>query len=406
MLPAFSQPSRVPRLQCALRCSATASATSAAQSATGRPCCPGLASRGTVHLLAREVSDGAGFGVRARAVELGGRGRAAVGRRRARVADELRRDPPDAVVTASVFDGAVLDAVRADGPRWLARIHDHRAFCPTGDRVFPQFERTVRRADGRRVPRRDLRARLRSRPAPVVVPSHRRSRSGARPDRARRRRARLQRAHARDVRRERDRSGPRRDHAAAAARCGVRAGTAPRPRARTLLFASRLTPRKGLRSLIGALALHAAAASGRKLVVAGEGDAEERDARAKRERDGVDVDWRGKLSAPSCATRSTGRRRRGAVAVARAVRTGRDRGAGARPARGRVPRRRHRRLDRRRRHRRAARRRDARSRRRSAWSSTNGRGPNFPPRRARALRRTGSTRTSSGYSTSSKELYG
>src|ERR1035437_7872631 len=56
------------------------------------------------------------------------------------VADELRRNPADVVVTASVFDTAVLDAVRAHAERWFVRIHDHRTFCPTGDRVYPQFE--------------------------------------------------------------------------------------------------------------------------------------------------------------------------------------------------------------------------------------------------------------------------
>src|ERR1700736_2986932 len=56
------------------------------------------------------------------------------------VAAELQDDPPDVVVTASVFDVAVLDAVRANARRWIVRVHDHRAFCPTGDRVYPQFE--------------------------------------------------------------------------------------------------------------------------------------------------------------------------------------------------------------------------------------------------------------------------
>ncbi len=45
----------------------------------------------------------------------------------------------DVVVTANVFDSSVLEAVRASASRWIARIHDHRAFCPNGNKVFPQF---------------------------------------------------------------------------------------------------------------------------------------------------------------------------------------------------------------------------------------------------------------------------
>jgi glycosyltransferase involved in cell wall biosynthesis len=71
---------------------------------------------------------------------------------------------------------------------------------------------------------------------------------------------------------------------------------AKRPRTRTLLFASRLTPRKGLRSLLGSLA-RIAPADRPHLVVAGDGDAEERDARAQAERDGIGVTWRGHLTA-------------------------------------------------------------------------------------------------------------
>jgi glycosyltransferase involved in cell wall biosynthesis len=72
--------------------------------------------------------------------------------------------------------------------------------------------------------------------------------------------------------------------------------SAARPRERTLLFASRLTARKGLRSLLRALG-QIAPAERPRLVVAGEGDAEERAARAQAERDGVTVDWRGHLCA-------------------------------------------------------------------------------------------------------------
>jgi glycosyltransferase involved in cell wall biosynthesis len=72
---------------------------------------------------------------------------------------------------------------------------------------------------------------------------------------------------------------------------------AKRSPAHTLLFASRLTPRKGLRSLLRALA-ELPPARRPRLVVAGEGEAEERGARAQAERAGVAVTWRGRLTAP------------------------------------------------------------------------------------------------------------
>src|SRR5947209_9497836 len=100
---------------------------------------PALTGRGArVRVLARDAQAGGGDGVCA--IEWADEdGAPSAGAARA-VAEELRRERPDVVVTASVFDTAVLDAVRATAPRWLVRIHDHRSFCPTGDRVYPQFE--------------------------------------------------------------------------------------------------------------------------------------------------------------------------------------------------------------------------------------------------------------------------
>jgi glycosyltransferase involved in cell wall biosynthesis len=195
-----------------------------------------------------------------------------------------------------VFDTAVLDAVRSQARRWFVRIHDHRTFCPTGDRVYPQFEGPCSAAMG-----------AACRGAVLV----RGCVQGPRPSSFRRIAAReavrdrivradgvlVSSAHMRatcetngvDATRVAITPPPLPDAAFAHA-------TAPRPAARTLLFASRLTPRKGLRSLLGALAKLGAQERPR-LVVAGEGDAEERDARAQAARDGIDVDWRGKLGA-------------------------------------------------------------------------------------------------------------
>jgi glycosyltransferase involved in cell wall biosynthesis len=258
---------------------------------------PALASEGVrVRLLAREIARGAAPGVAARELRWaddGGPPSAAAARA---VVDELRRERPDVVVTASVFDTAVLDAVRAAAPRWIARVHDHRAFCPTGDRVFPQFEAVCsapmggacrgativrgcvhgpRPSSFRRIAEREgLRDRLALADGVLVSSEHMRATCIA---------------NGIDAARIAITPPPLPD-AAYAAR------PAKRPHARTLLFASRLTPRKGLRSLLSSLA-HIPAADRPHLVVAGDGDAEERDARAQAEADGVGVTWRGHLTA-------------------------------------------------------------------------------------------------------------
>jgi glycosyltransferase involved in cell wall biosynthesis len=256
---------------------------------------PSLASRGTVRLLAREVDDGEAFGVSARAIEWSGEDGAPNEAAAQEVARELRRDRPDLVVTASVFDPAVLDAVRANAPRWLVKVHDHRAFCPTGDRVYPQFESPCsapmgaacrgativrgcvhgpRPSSFRRIAAREaVRDRIAQADGVMVSSEHMRATAvanGVVPDRIA------------------ITPPPLPDAAFAPA--------AARPAAPTLLFASRLTPRKGLRSLLSALAL-LAPGERPKLVVAGDGEAEERDARAQAERDGLEVEWRGHLTA-------------------------------------------------------------------------------------------------------------
>jgi glycosyltransferase involved in cell wall biosynthesis len=259
---------------------------------------PALASRGTrVRLFAREISPGGFSGGGAHAIEWADEDGAPSAAAARAVADELRREAPDVVITASVFDTAVLDAVRANAPRWIARVHDHRVFCPTGDRVYPQFEATCTAAMGgacrgativrgcvhgprpssfHRIAQREaVRDRLARADAVLVSSEHMRATCVA---------------NGIDAARIAITPPPLPDAAYAPQ-------PAKRPLARTLLFASRLTPRKGLRSLLGALA-QLAPADRPRLVVAGAGDAEERDAQAQAERDGVAVTWRGHLTAP------------------------------------------------------------------------------------------------------------
>ncbi len=56
----------------------------------------------------------------------------------AHVARLVRILDPDAVLASNVFDIGVIRAARA-ARRFVMRVHDHRAFCPNGDRRFPQF---------------------------------------------------------------------------------------------------------------------------------------------------------------------------------------------------------------------------------------------------------------------------
>ncbi|MEA2719609.1 MAG: hypothetical protein QOJ39_1473 [Candidatus Eremiobacteraeota bacterium] len=258
---------------------------------------PALADRRVrVRVLAREVGFSAWRAGDARAIRWADEDAGPSADAAREVADELRRNPPDIVVTASVFDTAVLDAVRANAPSWFVRIHDHRSFCPTGDRVYPQFEAVCSAAMGaacrgativrgcvhgprpssfRRIAAREaLRDRIARADGVLVSSEHMRTT-----------------AVANGIRAERVTitPPPLPDDAYAPA-------PHERPSARTLLFASRLTPRKGLRSLLGALA-RIAPHERPRLVVAGEGEAEERDARALAARDDIVVDWRGKLSA-------------------------------------------------------------------------------------------------------------
>ncbi len=257
---------------------------------------PALTARGvTVRVMARDVEDSGRLGVEARPVPWGSEDQPSSADAARIVAEELDRTRPDAVITASVFDSAVLDAVRAAPSRWLARVHDHRPFCPTGDRVYPQFSAPCTAAMGDACRRSTL----------VHGCVH-----GPRPSSFRAIRAREQ---VRDCLARADAVLVSSDHmlrtcvtnGIAAGRIAVTpppladdafaAAPIPRPGADTLLFAGRLTPRKGLRSLIAALGRLAPDARPR-LAVAGTGEAERHAASVDATRLGVDVAWLGKLS--------------------------------------------------------------------------------------------------------------
>ncbi len=53
----------------------------------------------------------------------------------ARIAASYR---PDVAAVHNVLDAGVLAAVRTHVPRVVYHVHDHRPFCPNGDRLYPQ----------------------------------------------------------------------------------------------------------------------------------------------------------------------------------------------------------------------------------------------------------------------------
>ncbi len=100
---------------------------------------PALAAEGVdLRIAARRVLDADAFGVPA--LELGwGADDAPASREAARAIRALiRATRPDAVITSNVHDALAMDAARS-APRLIVRVHDHRLFCPQGDRQFPHF---------------------------------------------------------------------------------------------------------------------------------------------------------------------------------------------------------------------------------------------------------------------------
>ena len=55
-----------------------------------------------------------------------------------RVAVFARTFEPDVSVAHNVLDAGVLAAARTNTPRFVYHLHDHRPFCPNGDRVYPR----------------------------------------------------------------------------------------------------------------------------------------------------------------------------------------------------------------------------------------------------------------------------
>jgi glycosyltransferase involved in cell wall biosynthesis len=102
---------------------------------------PALVAHGIhVTLRARHIDEPRAFAVPARAIAWA----QDTGVSRASVGEEIRREidaaRPDAVLASNVFDAAVIEAAR-ELARLFVRVHDHRLFCPQGDRMLPHFPR-------------------------------------------------------------------------------------------------------------------------------------------------------------------------------------------------------------------------------------------------------------------------
>ena len=109
---------------------------------------PALVARGaTVRVLARHI-DALPQGVEAEQLEWSDeheRSSLVASRTVVGVVDTFR---PEVTVAHNVMDSGVVAALRV-APRLVYHVHDHRPFCPNGDRVFPRTGRNCTESLGR-----------------------------------------------------------------------------------------------------------------------------------------------------------------------------------------------------------------------------------------------------------------
>lgn len=100
---------------------------------------PALAIAGwKIRVGARVVDDADAYGVPAEQVAWSDEHDDGSATAAARIAEIAREFRPDVIAMHGVLDADVLEAARAAAPRAVYHLHDHRLFCPNGDRVFPQ----------------------------------------------------------------------------------------------------------------------------------------------------------------------------------------------------------------------------------------------------------------------------
>jgi len=100
---------------------------------------PELIARGDdVRVIGRIVGDADAFGAPADEVAWSDEHDPPSAAAAAKVAEIARAFAPDVVVAENVLDAAPLEAAFAHAPRSVYQVHDHRPFCPNGDRLYPQ----------------------------------------------------------------------------------------------------------------------------------------------------------------------------------------------------------------------------------------------------------------------------
>ncbi len=101
---------------------------------------PALVARGaTVHVLAREAGAAPG-GATVQRVAWADEHDEPDGAAREETVRAIAAFAPDVAVAHNVMDAGIVGALRAV-PRLAYHVHDHRPFCPEGDRVFPRSGR-------------------------------------------------------------------------------------------------------------------------------------------------------------------------------------------------------------------------------------------------------------------------
>jgi glycosyltransferase involved in cell wall biosynthesis len=93
-----------------------------------------------VRVVARRVTDPDRFGVPARVLAWGDEYAEPSAHAADAISAEIASEHIDVVLCSNVFDSAVLDAART-AARCVVHVRDHRVFCPNGDRLLPHFAR-------------------------------------------------------------------------------------------------------------------------------------------------------------------------------------------------------------------------------------------------------------------------
>jgi glycosyltransferase involved in cell wall biosynthesis len=100
---------------------------------------PALRDRGhAIRVLARSAAQPGAYGVPVEAIEWSDEHDPPSAQAAAAVARAASSFAPDVAAVHNVLDAGVLDTARLHAPRVVYHLHDHRPFCPNGDRLYPQ----------------------------------------------------------------------------------------------------------------------------------------------------------------------------------------------------------------------------------------------------------------------------